>query len=106
MAAVCSGVSSMPEKIKTVPPSTPLMAPKGLKACEKFNLRAALSGAPNCAMNGFDAVSKKETQKDRRRPQPRLEAGDGERLHELPNQHVVQVRRNTPKEKEHGHQEE
>jgi len=37
---------------------------------------------------------------------PRLKAGDGERLHELPDQNVIQVVRNAPQEEKHGDQNE
>ncbi len=37
------------------------MDPIGLNACARFNRRAALAGSPNCAMNGFDAVSRNDS---------------------------------------------
>src|SRR5204862_7437297 len=43
-----------------VPINAPVIAPSGLKACEQFNRRAELSGSPNCAVKGFDAVSKND----------------------------------------------
>src|SRR5882724_10114459 len=46
--------------MKMVPIRTPVIEPIGLKACEKFKRRSELSGFPNCAMNGLEAVSRNE----------------------------------------------
>jgi hypothetical protein len=59
MDAFCGGVSSIPEKMKRVPIRTPLIAPMGLKACEKFSRRSALAAGPSCVMKGFAAISRK-----------------------------------------------
>jgi hypothetical protein len=137
---------------------------QGLKAWEKFRRRAALSGEPNWATKGLEAVSRKESplamtksakeeetvaSEDSGRPekkasagkekqphddaefvphfahqqrsgngqqkithvegrlhQPGLKTGDGERLHELADENVVQIAGNSPKKKQRGHQEE
>src|ERR1035441_1525632 len=47
----------MPEKINRAPIITPTMVPGGLKDCAKFSRRSLVSAGPNCAMNGFAAVS-------------------------------------------------
>src|ERR1700727_1383640 len=62
-ARICSisdAFFSTPEKINRAPISTPTIVPGGLNDCEKFNLCSDVAGSPNCAINGFDAVSKNE----------------------------------------------
>src|ERR1035437_3089534 len=60
MEAICCEDNSTPEKMNSVPASTPVIAPIGLNACEKFNLLAALSGSPICAIKGLAAVSRND----------------------------------------------
>src|SRR5581483_2040210 len=57
ICATFAAGSSTPEKMKYVPTSTPVTVPGGLNACAKFNRRSDVSDGPNCAMNGFAAVS-------------------------------------------------
>ena len=59
MAATCVRESSMPEKMNTVPASTPQMAPTGLNACARLSRCSEVAVGPSCAINGFDAVSRK-----------------------------------------------
>ncbi len=60
MAPICDGVSSIPEKMKRAPMTTPTMVPGGLKACAKLRRRSEVAGEPNCAMKGLQAVSRIE----------------------------------------------
>ncbi len=47
--------------MKIVPILAPVIAPKGLNACEKFNLRSDDDGSPSPAINGLAPVSRKES---------------------------------------------
>ena len=58
MAATCVGFSSMPEKMKRAPMTTPTMVPGGLKDCAKLRRRSEVAGEPNCATKGLQAVSR------------------------------------------------
>src|ERR1700722_2191575 len=44
--------------MKYVPISTPVIVPGGLNDCEKFSRSSDVAGSPNCATNGFAAVSR------------------------------------------------
>ena len=96
--------------MKIVPIRTPLIAPMGLKACEKFKRRSDVSGSPHCAMNGLEAVSRKEsplamTNRARRKKESRLESRDRERLHKVADEHIIEVVRNSPKKEQSRYQE-
>jgi hypothetical protein len=56
--ATAAALNSTPEKMKAVPIRAPTMDPMGLKACEKFSRRSAVSGEPESAMKVLEAVSR------------------------------------------------
>lgn len=60
MDSTCWGLSSTPEKMNAVPIRTPVIEPRGLNACAKLRRLSELSGLPNCAMKGLDAVSRND----------------------------------------------